>query len=164
MKNKSIIGGACILYSLSILNACAPERKDSIKSLKWMLGKWESHSADGVLIEEWTKANDSTFIGHAISISNDGDTTFSEISNIKERAGTITYELAVNEIDTAEFVMTQNDSSSVFENEDNDYPKLIVYKKQGKDSLYAKIEGEVDGSNSKEEFTYVKIKKKSSIF
>jgi len=43
-----------------MLNACKPERKDSIKSLKWMLGKWESQSADGVLIEEWIKSGDST--------------------------------------------------------------------------------------------------------
>jgi hypothetical protein len=72
--------------------------------------------------------------------------------------------VAINEIDTAEFIMTQNDTSSVFENEENDYPKMIVYRKKGKDSLYAKIAGEVDGSNSKEEFTYSKIKKKNNIF
>jgi hypothetical protein len=41
---------------------------------------------------------------------------------------------------------------------------MIVYKKKGKDSLYAKIAGEVDGTNSKEEFTYSKIKKKNNIF
>ncbi len=164
MKTKSIIYSACILYSMSLLNACKPERKDSIKSLKWMLGKWESQSADGVLIEEWIKSDDSTYIGHTTNISNEGDTTFSEIANIKERAGTITFEVAINEIDTAAFIMTQNDSSSVFENEENDYPKMIVYQKKGKDSLYAKIAGEVDGANSKEEFTYSKIKKKNIIF
>ncbi len=153
---KSI--GLAALASFAIYS-CTADRKDNIQSLKWMLGKWESKTAEGVLYEEWQKGDDSTYLGHAFAISFEGDTTFSEKALITQRQGTITYSVTVNNEETTDFIMVSNEKVVVFENEEHDYPQRIIYEKSNADSLYAKIEGKVDGELTSEEFKYAKIKK-----
>ena len=149
--HKSIIVG-----SICILNSCSSNESNDIKSLKWMLGKWQSVTEEGTLYEEWKKLNDSTYVGHAFAISAEGDTTFSENAEITEMNGLITYSVTVNDDESTDFTLVDSEGEAVFENVNHDFPQRIIYKKLSKDSLYARIEGTVDGEEQFEEYRYGK--------
>ncbi len=157
MKTQ-LLSGSIILSSIFLLSACSTTEETEVNSLKWMLGKWQSSTEEGVLYEEWKKVNDSTYSGHAYAITPEGDTTFSETAEITKINGAITYSVTVNEESTTDFALVDNQDIAVFENVDHDFPQRIIYQKLAKDSLFARIEGTVDGEDQFEEYRYVKSK------
>jgi hypothetical protein len=157
MKTQ-LLSGSILLGSIFLLSACSTNEETEVNSLKWMLGKWQSSTEEGILYEEWKKVNDSTYSGHAYAITPEGDTTFSETAQITKANGAITYSVTVNEESTTDFALVDNQDIAVFENIDHDFPQRIIYQKLAKDSLFAKIEGTVDGEDQYEEYRYVKSK------
>jgi hypothetical protein len=157
MKTQ-LLSGSIILSSIFLLSACSTTEETEVNSLKWMLGKWQSSTEEGILYEEWEKVNDSTYSGHAYAITPEGDTTFSETAEITKINGAITYSVTVNEESTTDFALVDNQDIAVFENVDHDFPQRIIYQKLAKDSLFARIEGTVDGEDQFEEYRYVKSK------
>lgn len=157
MKTQ-LLSGSIMLGSIFFLSACSTTEENDINSLKWMLGKWQSNSEEGILYEEWKQKNDSSYIGHAYAITPEGDTTFSETAQIVESNGTINYSVTVNEETTTDFALVDNQKMAVFENINHDFPQRIIYQKLSKDSLFARIEGTVDGEDQFEEYRYVKSK------
>jgi hypothetical protein len=157
MKTQ-LLSGSILLSSIFLLSACSTTEETEINSLKWMLGKWQSSTEEGILYEEWKKVNDSTYSGHAYAITPEGDTTFSETAEITKNNGAITYSVTVNEESTTDFALVDNQERAVFENVDHDFPQRIIYQKLAKDSLFARIEGTVDGEDQFEEYRYVKSK------
>jgi Domain of unknown function (DUF6265) len=157
MKTQ-LLSGSIILSSIFLLSACSTTEETEVNSLKWMLGKWQSSTEEGILYEEWKKVNDSTYSGHAYAITPEGDTTFSETAEITKINGAITYSVTVNEESTTDFALVDNQDIAVFENVDHDFPQRIIYQKLAKDSLFARIEGTVDGEDQFEEYRYVKSK------
>jgi hypothetical protein len=157
MKTQ-LLSGSILLGSIFLLSACSTNEETEVNSLKWMLGKWQSSTEEGILYEEWKKVNDSTYSGHAYAITPEGDTTFSETAQITKSNGAITYSVTVNEESTTDFALVDNQDIAVFENIDHDFPQRIIYQKLAKDSLFAKIEGTVDGEDQYEEYRYVKSK------
>jgi hypothetical protein len=157
MKTQ-LLSGSILLGSIFLLSACSTNEETEVNSLKWMLGKWQSSTEEGILYEEWKKVNDSTYSGHAYAITPEGDTTFSETAQITKSNGAITYSVTVNEESTTDFALVDNQDIAVFENIDHDFPQRIIYQKLAKDSLFAKIEGTVDGEDQFEEYRYVKSK------
>ncbi len=157
MKTQ-LLSGSILLSSIFLLSACSTTEETEINSLKWMLGKWQSSTEEGILYEEWKKVNDSTYSGHAYAITPEGDTTFSETAEITKVNGAITYSVTVNEESSTDFALVDNQDIAVFENVDHDFPQRIIYQKLAKDSLFARIEGTVDGEDQFEEYRYVKSK------
>lgn len=157
MKTQ-LLSGSILLSSIFLLSACSTTEETEINSLKWMLGKWQSSTEEGILYEEWKKVNDSTYSGHAYAITPEGDTTFSETAEITKVNGAITYSVTVNEESSTDFALVDNQDIAVFENVDHDFPQRIIYQKLAKDSLFARIEGTVDGEDQFEEYRYIKSK------
>lgn len=155
MKTQ-LFKASLICSTVFALQSCSNEKNNNISDLKWFVGKWESKTEEGILYEEWNEINDSTISGHAFAISSEGDTTFSEKANIVNRNGVIVYSVTVNNEQTTDFTLVDNEQQAVFENINHDYPQRIIYKKMGSDSLFARIEGNVDGADTFEEFRYGK--------
>lgn len=153
-----LFSGSILLGATILLSACSSDDETEVKSLEWMLGKWQSNTEEGILYEEWKKVNDSTYTGHAYAITPEGDTTFSETALISEINGTITYSVTVNDESSTDFALVDNQERAVFENVDHDFPQRIIYQKLAKDSLFARIEGTVDGEDQFEEYRYIKSK------
>lgn len=143
--------------SLFLFQSCSSDKSLSLSSLKWMLGNWESKTEEGILYERWNALNDSTYYGHAFAISLDGDTTFSENARVILRNGQIIYSVTVNNAETTDFTLVDIEEQAVFENINHDYPQRIIYKNISSDSLFARIEGTVDGKDNFEEFRYGKV-------
>lgn len=155
MKTQ-FIKASLFCTSLFIFQSCSNEKTSELSNLKWMLGNWESKTEEGTLYERWVKLNDSTYDGHAFAISIDGDTTFSENAKVILRKGQIIYSVTVNNEETTDFTLVDIEEQAVFENINHDYPQRIIYKKMSSDSLFARIEGTVDGKEAYEDFRYGK--------
>lgn len=155
MKTQ-LLKASFICTSIFLFQSCSTDKNLELSSLKWMLGNWESKTEEGTLFERWEKLNDSTYDGHAFAISVDGDTTFSENAKVILRNGQLIYSVTVNNEETTDFTLVDIEEQAVFENINHDYPQRIIYKKMASDSLFARIEGTVDGEDNFEEFRYGK--------
>lgn len=157
MKTKAL------LFTLSTatllgLNACSTETSDMDK-LNWIVGTWTSQNEEGTLYEVWEQVGDTSYIGHAYAISTEGDTTFSENARIAIINGSITYSVTVNNESSTDFTLVDMQKQAVFENIQHDYPQRIIYERISSDSLFARIEGIVDGQEQSEDFRYRKSSK-----
>lgn len=146
-----------ILLLLAIVSCKNSEtaEKDKIKSSKWLLGKWETKTADGNLSEKWIQLNDSTFQGESFFIKGK-DTLHFESILLQQKGEELIYNATVkgqNENKAVAFRMTAGtEKQLVFENPKHDYPQKITYTLITKDSLVASISGVQLGKTSAEKF------------
>lgn len=143
-----------LLAIVSCKNTEATE-KDKIKAANWLLGKWETKTADGTLSENWKQLNDSTFQGESFFIKGK-DTLHFESIILQQKGEELFYNAKVkgqNEDKAVPFKLTlSSEKQLVFENAKHDYPKKIFYTLIKKDSLVASISGVQQGKTSWEKF------------
>jgi len=146
-----------ILLLLAIVSCKNSEEneKDKIKLANWLLGKWETKTANGNLSESWKQLNDSTFQGESFFIKNK-DTLHFETLTLQQKGEELFYNATVkgqNENKAVTFKMTsETEKQLVFENPKHDYPQKITYTQIKKDSLVASISGVQLGKASSEKF------------
>ncbi|WP_264565151.1 DUF6265 family protein [Flavobacterium sp. N3904] len=146
-----------ILFLLAIVSCKNSEanEKDKIKTANWLLGKWETKTADGILSESWKQLNDSTFQGESFFIKGK-DTLHFETLTLQQKGEELFYNATVkgqNENKAVTFKMTIGTANQlVFENPRHDYPQKITYNQIKKDSLVAAIIGVQLGKPSAEKF------------
>lgn len=146
-----------ILLLLAIVSCKNKEatEKDKIKSAKWLLGKWDTKTADGNLSESWKQINDSTFQAESFFIKNK-DTLHFESIMLQQKGEDLFYNASIkgqNENKAVTFKLTtKTEKQLVFENLKHDYPQKITYTLITKDSLVASISGVQLGKPSSEKF------------
>ena len=146
-----------ILLFLTIVSCKNSEatEKDQIKSANWLLGKWETKTADGDLSESWKQLNDSTFQAESFFIKGK-DTLHFESILLQQKGEDLFYNATVkgqNENKAVPFKLTKKtEKQLVFENPKHDYPQKITYTLINKDSLVASISGVQLGKPSSEKF------------
>ena len=152
------------LLLLLTLVACKNQEtteKEKIKATTWLLGNWESKSAEGSLKENWKQENDSTFSATSYFI-NAKDTVHFETIRLQQVGEQLTYTATIkgqnNDKPVAFPLLSQTDKQVVFENLKNDYPQKITYTKVTADSIVAQISGKLLGKQSSEQFGLKKIK------
>ncbi|MFP9097984.1 DUF6265 family protein [Flavobacterium sp. RHBU_24] len=132
-----------------------PDAHPNMAKARWFIGQWENKSAEGDLVENWKKENDSLYIGESYFIVK-GDTVFAERVALVDIYGKMSYNVSVanqNEGEAIPFVMTDiNDERVIFENPQHDYPSKIMYSKVAPDSLVAEISGTKEGKHASEIF------------
>lgn len=137
-----------------------PNIHPNMAKAEWFVGEWENKSAEGDLVENWKKLNDSLFMGESYFIVK-GDTVFAEKVALADLYGKMSYNVTVpdqNNGETVSFEMTSvSDKEVVFENPQHDYPSKIVYTHVAEDSLVAVISGNKNGKPATETF---KMKRK----
>ena len=151
------------LLLVILLCNCNFSKNQKIKNLdelNWLLGEWEQRSKESLFVEKWSKTNDNKFSGNSYMIQNN-DTVFTEQISLEISNNELQYKTNVNNqnnLETICFTLISNKNKEyVFENKLHDFPQRIVYKKNGKDSLNAYIEGKVEGVYKKEEFNMKRI-------
>lgn len=166
-----------VLLSLAVINclfSCKNTQKDTenekttisktyanLEKSNWLIGKWGSTSAEGVLSENWVKINDSVYKGETYFVVKN-DTVFSESVKLEEANGKLAYIVTVPDQNNAKpvrFDMTSiNNDSIVFENPQHDYPNKLKYTKVTNDSIVAQIYGTHDGKPATEIFAMARQK------
>ncbi len=114
------------------------------KKIEWIIGDWSrTNSKPGISnTERWSKLSDSELTGYGVTLR-ERDTIMIEKLKIIKRDNNIFFVADIKENPTPVFFkLTKiNDNEFVCENPDHDFPKMIVYKKEG-NKLKATISGD----------------------
>jgi hypothetical protein len=162
---KKVIFLLALLAFISCKKTDADEsdtnEKDKIKTAHWLLGQWKTQSADGTLIENWKKANDSTYNGQSYFIKG-SDTIHYETIMLQQTEEQLSYRTTIkgqnNDEPLSFLLMESKENQLVFENPKYDYPQKISYTRISKDSLVAEISGIQSGKESSEKYMMLRTK------
>lgn len=165
MKNSSLL---LLFFSILFLGCnngnqtTKPETEvlasefEKLDKIEWLLGAWINHSDAEFSRETWNREDDSTF--SAFSFTQVGnDTIFSERMVLQQREKDLL--LMVSDADPIgpeiTFKLVSMDKGEfVFENKEHDFPERIVYTNPATDSLFAYIEGTINGERKRIPFPF----------
>ena len=132
-----------------------------ITQMDFFLGDWQNISNDGKFYESWKKTNDTLYSGVSYLIVGN-DTTFKESIALELRNNELYYIPSVsnqNGNDAVSFKLVKTENNEyVFENKNHDFPEQIIYTKTTSDSLKARIEGNINGKFTRQDFPMEKRK------
>jgi hypothetical protein len=128
-----------------------------IEELAWISGDWETTpGGSGRQVDEhWTKIAGGSMIGMSRTVAG-GKTVFFEYLRIEKRGAAIYY-VAHPKARTpgTDFKLVRlTAQEAVFENLAHDFPKRIIYRKNGDGALTARIEGDGTEREKPQEFHY----------
>ena len=115
----------------------------SISDLSWMSGDWQSPAGGRSQVEEhWTKPAGASMMGMSRTVVGEKTAEF-EYLRIEQRTDGIYYVAHPKaRCPGTDFKLTRSSASeAVFENPQHDFPKRIIYRRTGDDSLTASIDG-----------------------
>jgi hypothetical protein len=127
----------------------------AITDVAWIAGCWDVTRNGRHIAETWTSAEGGTMMGVSRTVSN-GKTSEWEFLIIREGPKGLEYVAKPSGQPEATFTSTSVSATEVvFENPAHDFPKKIIYKRDG-DSLTASTEGPMNGQTRKIDFAYKK--------
>jgi hypothetical protein len=145
-----------VLLSIFFLFSCLDSNKGEYKMLDavdWIQGSWVQEIEEGTLKENWIKVNDSTLIGNSIFVRQK-DTIHSESMKLYQKEDALYYESTTkgqHNYEPIVYNQVANEKEMVFENQKNDFPKVIRYQNRSK-SIGISISGIQQGKEYKEQY------------
>jgi hypothetical protein len=130
----------------------------SVHQLSWMAGCWrQSNPASGRMIDEqWMAPMGRTMLGMARTVRGDSTIEFEHLQ-ILERGGHAIFHAEPSGQAPADFeARSVSDSLVTFENPAHDFPQRVIYRRKGRDSLIARIEGTRNGRVRGVDFPYAR--------
>ena len=115
----------------------------AIADLSWISGDWQTAPGGRAQIEEhWTNVAGGSMMGMSRTVAGDKTVEF-EYLRIEQRADGVYYVAHPKaRCPGTDFKLTKASATeAVFENPQHDFPKRIIYRKNGDDSLTASIDG-----------------------
>ena len=115
----------------------------TIADLSWISGDWQTAPGGRAQIEEhWTNVAGGSMMGMSRTVAADRTVEF-EYLRIEQRADGVYYVAHPKaRCPGTDFKLTKASATeAVFENPQHDFPKRIIYRKTGDDSLSASIDG-----------------------
>jgi hypothetical protein len=150
---------SCSYNSKKKTDSQKKEETVTLSQFDWLIGDWENITDEFEFYESWKKSSDNLFIGESL-MKIDGDTVFSEFVDLELDKNEIFYRVSVSDqndgISVSFKLISCEDQKFVFNNPEHDYPQTIVYRYVAPDSLYAHIEGNLDGKYRREDFVMVR--------
>lgn len=114
--------------------------------LAWLAGCWQITRGDQVIDEQWMAPRGGVMLGMSRTVRA-GRTMAIEFVTLRTVEGRIVYEATPSgQTPAASPATAVSASRAVFENPAHDYPRRIVYERQGENNLLASID---DGSGGK---------------
>ena len=149
-----MIGLSLMLFTMAAAAFQAPA--PTVKDVAWIGGCWEYTRTTRHVAENWMAPEGGTMIGVSRTV-NSGKTTEWEFLIIREGAKGLEYVAKPSGQAEATFASTSVSANEVvFENPAHDFPKRIIYKRDG-DALVASIEGPMNGQTRRIDFPYKKV-------
>ncbi len=125
-----------------VRNSVLPVAK--IESLGWLQGHWQGNEDGTVTDEYWMPPRGGMMPGVNRTVAQSGRASF-EFMRIAETDNGITFFASPQGREATPFLMKElSETHVIFESDVNDFPKRIIYRKQGEE-LHARIEGTIDG-------------------
>lgn len=127
---NTLICGLLFFSSSSYANC------NSLSSLNWLLGNWESVSASRVTTESWWRVSDDSFEGSGQSFNGQALAS-SESLRLVTMSDAVFYlaKVAQNTLPVA-FKLTQcGNENAIFENQNHDFPQRFEYTKVNENEM-----------------------------
>lgn len=157
MRVRTIAGLLCLAVTTFTFSPAAAQTSPDadLASLQWLAGTWTGSSKGVESEEHWSRADGGLMTGMHRDIRGDRVVLF-EFLRIEEREGTLVYIALPEGRNETEFPLKSIDSEEVvFENPEHDFPKRIIYRRQGRD-LTARVEGDVNGEEESYQWTWTR--------
>jgi hypothetical protein len=153
---RKVFSGFCVF----LLIAATGARADGVESLGWLSGCWTT-SRDGRVTEEtWLRPAGGNLVGVGRTLR-DGTLRQYEFMRIDVQNGAVTFTAVRSGQSPASFpAVRQTADEIVFENKAHDFPRTITYRSSGPDTLYAAIQGPINGADRTIEFNYIRCEGK----
>ncbi len=143
-------------------NKTSNDANEKMKETKWLIGNWEQQTTEGLLIENWSETNDSTFTGQSLFIKGK-DTIHHESIVLQQTGENIKYTTIIkgqNSNEPIEFKLNKSiDGALLFENPTNDYPQKLKYKLLPNKQCQIEISGLDFEEIKTEKYTLKKVQK-----
>jgi hypothetical protein len=116
------------------------------KDFAWLAGCWEGNLRGSEINEQWMKPSGGVMLGMGRTVAA-GKVRDYEFLQIREEAdGTIAYVAKPSGQSEASFKLKQiQRNEAIFENLEHDFPQRIIYRLQSDGSLFARVEGTMNG-------------------
>ena len=148
-----MIAVTLMLWTFFTLPGQAPA--PTVKDVAWIAGCWSFDRNGRHVAEHWMPPEAGTMMGVSRTTAG-GKTTEWEFLIIREGAKGLEYVAKPSrQAETTFTAATATANEVAFENPAHDFPKRVVYKRDG-DTLTAAIEGPMNGQNRRIEFPYKK--------
>ena len=128
--------------TLFLLVVLSPQTQ-TIADLSWIAGDWQTAPGGRAQIEEhWTSVAGGSMMGMSRTVAGEKTVEF-EYLRIEQRTDGVYYVAHPKaRCPSTDFKLTRASATeAVFENPQHDFPKRIIYRKSGDDSLTASIDG-----------------------
>jgi hypothetical protein len=152
-----------LLFLAALLVVFSSCTKYGDTSFRWLEGRWEQQSASDTITEVWEKMKKGQYQGMG-SETRGGKIVFSEKLALERKEGTLYYVATVEGQNNGQPVYFKYSGGMndvhIFENRQHDFPQRIIYHfkpHKAQDSLYAVVEGMVNGKMIKEEYKYGRV-------
>jgi len=147
----------CMIFTTGCNQALRTERKD----LGGLQGAWMMEGNEKNFGESWTKLSDVSFRGLGYSFRQK-DTSFLEEVILTRKDGKWTYTprtLGQGNGNPVTFTLTGSTQREyIFENPAHDFPKRIIYRFIGQDSIHASIDYGKGSADARMDFYYRRVK------
>ena len=139
------------------LHRTGPARTSALDRFAWLAGCFEMKKGSVVIEEHRMAARAGTMLGMSRTTSATGLVEY-ELTLLRERDGTLVYEAHPSGQPAAAFPATvMAPDSVVFTDPAHDYPQTIGYRRAGRDSVIAWINGVSRGEQRRVEFRYRRV-------
>lgn len=134
----------------SLLALCAmvtmlPRQGGEMDRLRWLAGCWEARRGARTITEMWMAPDAGLMMGASRTVAG-GQVRATEQLKLEFAGGRLAYvALPSGQAETRFEATDVSDSGFVVENPAHDFPKKIIYRRRGADSLVARIEGDGRG-------------------
>ena len=126
-----------------------------------MSGCWEIRKPErkSVISEQWMAPLGNAMLGVSRTVKAEKMSGFEFMKLIEDENGITFFARPDGAPTDTPFKMTKGAANeAVFENAGNDFPQKIIYKLTAPDTLFARIEGSMNGKISGIDFPYVRVK------
>ncbi len=150
-----------LVFGTSAISALGQTEVPTIKSVGFVAGCWEMNNAErkSVISEQWMMPAGNAMLGISRTVKAEKMTGYEFMKLVGDATGVTFYARPHNAKEDTPFKMTKwSANEATFENPANDFPQKITYKLAGADSLFARIEGPMNGKVSVIDFPYVRVK------
>ena len=144
-----------LAFAPSAFAADAPARVDDFA---FAAGCWQAIAGDTTMEEQWSRPAGGVMLGMARVVSG-GKTVFTEFVEVREKPEglVMTVALGIGKPPTSFTRIGAGTNEVVFENKAHDFPQRVRYRNDGKDALFARVEGTQKGQAKSEDFPYKRV-------
>ncbi|MDF1506121.1 DUF6265 family protein, partial [Roseisolibacter sp. H3M3-2] len=139
---------ALLLAATAILPLPAPAQGPTgTAALGWMAGCWERRAGATLVEEQWTAPRGGVLLGVGRTTRGDTLREWEATRIVDGPDGSLVYAATPSGQAPAEFRMARPASGGdawralAFENRAHDFPQVVRYRPQGRDSMVARVEG-----------------------